>query len=93
VEFVERIIPKRVPRVYALLIVYIALIAVITAALIPVGSRISREAVRRAKSAGGDGGDPLANIPIPRWLEPLRPQFTTVLRDRISEMAVPSFRC
>jgi predicted PurR-regulated permease PerM len=87
VEFVERVIPKRVPRVYALLIVYIALIGVITAALIPVGSRISREAATFVeKVPAAMEGDPLANIPIPRWLEPLRPQLTTVLRNRISEM-------
>jgi predicted PurR-regulated permease PerM len=87
VEFVERIFPERVPRVAALLLVYVALIGVITAALIPLGSRISREAATFvARLPAAVQGDPLANIPIPGWLEPLRPQVTEVLRERIAEL-------
>jgi predicted PurR-regulated permease PerM len=87
VGFVERIFPPRVPRVAALLLVYVALIAVITAALIPLGSRISREAATFvARLPAAVQGDPLANIPIPGWLEPLRPQVTEVLRERIAEL-------
>ncbi len=87
VEFVERIIPQRVPRVAALLLVYIVLIGVLVAALIPVGERISSEAAGlAARLPAALEGDPLAHVPIPRWLEPLRPQLTDVLRDRIAEL-------
>src|SRR2546421_6284998 len=74
VGFVERIVPQRVPRMAALVVVYIALIAVLAAALTTVGSRISTEAANLTeKLPAAMKGDPLERIPIPTWLEPLRP--------------------
>src|ERR1700760_94233 len=48
VNLVQRVMPARVPRVTALAIVYVLVIALITAAMIPLGSRISREAAMLA---------------------------------------------
>jgi predicted PurR-regulated permease PerM len=87
VAFVERTIPRRVPRVVALALVYIVLLAVLVAAMIPLGSRISQEAgalARRLPDALK--GDPLSTLPMPGWLEPLRPQLTALLRERIDEL-------
>jgi predicted PurR-regulated permease PerM len=87
VGFVERIIPRRVPRVATLAIVYIALLAVLVGAMIPLVSRISQEAGALAsRLPAALKGDPLSNLPIPGWLEPLRPQLTSVLRERIDEL-------
>src|SRR6266851_9855243 len=87
VEFVERVIPRRVPRVAALAIVYVVLIGALVAALIPLGSRISSEAAAFAnKVPAALEGDPLAHFPIPGWLEPIRPQLTSVLRERMSDL-------
>ncbi len=87
VNFVERLFPATVPRVAALGIVYIALIAVAVAILIPIGSRISDEAAALAqKLPQALQNDPLGNFPVPRWLEPFRPEVTSFVRDRLGEL-------
>jgi len=87
VNIVERIFPASVPRIVALGVVYVALIALLVAAFIPVGNRISAEAaVLAERLPDALKGDPLANFPFPRWLEPFRPQIASFVRDRIGEL-------
>jgi predicted PurR-regulated permease PerM len=86
VNFVERIFPANVPRIVSLAVVYVALIALLTAALIPLGSRISHEAASlTARLPEALKGDPLANLPFPRWVEPFRPQVISYLHDWFSD--------
>ncbi|MBZ5603512.1 MAG: AI-2E family transporter [Acidobacteriia bacterium] len=86
VNFVERIFPASVPRVASLALVYIALIAALAATLVPIGSRISDEAATlAARLPDALKGDPLGNLPFPRWLEPFRVQVTSLLRDWFSD--------
>jgi predicted PurR-regulated permease PerM len=87
VRFVERRFPAKVPRVVSLAIVYIVLVGVLAAALIPLVSRISKEIVVLAsKLPQVVQSDPLQYLPIPRWLEPLRPEVTAWLHDRLVDL-------
>lgn len=87
VAFFERTMHARVPRVAILALVYIALVAVIVLILFSVGSRIGHEAasllVRLQDLAHQQ--DPLAGIPLPRWLEFARPTVTDLIRQRMSD--------
>jgi len=86
VNLVERLFPPTIPRVASLAVVYVVLIAILVLAFIPIGSRISVEfATLMARLPDALQGDPMANLPFPKWLEPFRPQVTLFLRDRISD--------
>jgi predicted PurR-regulated permease PerM len=88
VSVVEQMIPKRVPRVAALAIVYIAVIAVIAIAAIPLGSRVSKEAVALAtKLPDFLSGDPLSRLPVPKRLEAMRPEMTAFVNERLDELS------
>lgn len=87
VNLVERLFPPTIPRVASLAVVYVALIAVLVIGFIPIGSRISEEfATLAARLPEAVRGDPLANLPFPKWLEPFRPEVTSFIRDRVSEL-------
>lgn len=86
VNFIERRFPPRVPRVWSLLIVYVALLGIIVAVTIPLTSRLSREAEALTRHLPDFlKSDPLHNFPIPRWLEPVRPQVTDFIHQRLAE--------
>ncbi len=87
VEFVERLIPRRVPRVASLALVYIASIGVIVLAMIPLGSRISKEAVTLANRLPEVlQGDPLSHLPVPKRFESMRPEVTEFVQQRLREL-------
>src|SRR5262249_15850731 len=87
VDFIQRRFPARVPRIAALGLVYIALIGILVGAFIPIGNQLSQEsATLTAKLPDALKTDPLERFPIPRWLEPIRPQVTEFLHDRLSEL-------
>ncbi len=93
VDFVQHRLPASVPRVATLGIVYVVLLASLVAIMIPLGSRISEEASSlAARLPQVLSGDPLANLPIPKSFEPLRPQLTSILREKtkdFGEQVVP----
>jgi predicted PurR-regulated permease PerM len=87
VGFAERILPRRAPRVAALALVYLAFIAVITIAMIPLGSRLSREAVALASRLPDVlASDPLSRIPLPSAFEGMRPGLNNFVQDRLAEL-------
>ena len=88
VKFAERFVPRRVPRSVVLTLVYVALLAVLVAALIPVFSRIAEQAAVLASRLPGaiQQEDPLGHIPMPAWLEPLRPKINQIIRDRAGDL-------
>lgn len=87
VTFMERLFPKNVPRVAILAVVYIALIGALIAAMIPIVTRISQEAMTLAGQLPQVlQGDPLARIPIPKSLEQFRPQVTEYVQGRLSSL-------
>lgn len=87
VEFVERLIPRRVPRVASLAIVYVASLGVIVLAMIPLGSRISKEAVTLANRLPEVlQGDLLSHLPVPQRFESMRPAVTDFVQQRLREL-------
>jgi predicted PurR-regulated permease PerM len=88
VEFAERFVHARVPRTVVLVLVYVLLIAILVSAMIPVVSRIAEEAAVLASRlpAAMQQEDPLSRIPIPAWLDPLRPRVLAIIRDRIADL-------
>lgn len=86
-DFIERLVPQRVPRVAVLGIMYVILVGALVMAAIPLASRVSREALALAhRLPAALEGDPLAKLPIPRWLESYRPQVTSFLQDRLKDL-------
>jgi predicted PurR-regulated permease PerM len=87
VNFIESRHLFRLPRVASLLLVYVTLIGIIIAVTIPLGSRISHEAASFARKLPEViQSNPLENLPIPGWLEPWRPEVTSFVHDRFSEI-------
>ncbi len=88
VTFVDRFTPAKVPRSAALALVYAVLIAIVVATLIPIGSAIADDARMLAnRLPGAIQENPLAAIPLPTWLEPIRERISAALRDRLDEIA------
>jgi predicted PurR-regulated permease PerM len=84
VNFVERLFPPRVPRLWSLLIVYVAVLAVLTAIALPLVQRVSAEAASLAQRLPGIvESDPWSHVPMPRWMEPLRPDINGFLQQEI----------
>jgi predicted PurR-regulated permease PerM len=87
VSFVERHLPARFPRVASLGIVYIVSIAALVVVMIPLVSRVTKEIMVLANQLPNAlKGDPLEHLPIPRWLEPLRPEVTAWVHDRLTDL-------
>jgi len=83
VDRVERYSPKSVSRTLSLAIVYVALIAVALAILIPVGAKIGEQASALAgRLPEALKEDPLSRFPLPAWLEAWRPRLTDFLREQ-----------
>jgi predicted PurR-regulated permease PerM len=87
VDLVARFVPRRVSRTAALGILYLVLFAGGIALLIPVGSKIGEQAASlAARLPEALKTDPLANLPLPAWLEVARPRLTDLLRTRMEEL-------
>ena len=77
VDRVERHTPRKVSRTLSLAIVYLALIGIALAILIPVGARVGEEAaVLAGRLPDALKSDPLSNFPLPGSLEAWRPRLT-----------------
>src|SRR5512143_3986981 len=80
VERIDRVTPQRVSRTMVLAVVYLALIGVSLAILIPVGAKIAEQAAALAsRLPGALKEDPLSRLPLPAWLEAWRPRLTEFL--------------
>jgi predicted PurR-regulated permease PerM len=87
VDFVERMVPERIPRVAVLALVYVVLVGILVAAAIPLGTRVSHEALVLAQRLPDAlKGDPLANLPIPHLFESFRPQVTAFAQERLYDL-------
>lgn len=87
VKLVERVAMKKWSRVAALGLVYVTLLGLAAAILIPIGSKIGEEAsALAARVPEAMQLDPLSSLPLPSWLEDLRPRVNQVLRERIAEL-------
>lgn len=87
VERVERYMPRRLSHGMALAIVYLALLGVATAILIPVVSEVGQQAATLAgRLPQALQNDPLGRIPLPSWLEDRRPALTETVRERVQQL-------
>ncbi len=87
IALAQRLSPKRVSRLAVLVIVYVLMLAAITTALAQIGSRVAEQAAGLAqKIPDALQQDPLAHMPLPGWLEPMRDRLAELLRDRMAEL-------
>ncbi|MBZ5633535.1 MAG: AI-2E family transporter [Acidobacteriia bacterium] len=83
VDRVQRSISGRVSRNVSLAIVYLALISVALAVLIPVTAKIAEQAAALAgRLPDALKEDPLSRFPLPAWLEAWRPRLTEFLTEQ-----------
>jgi predicted PurR-regulated permease PerM len=87
IEFASRLAPRRVSRLAVLAVVYVLIVGAITSLIISIGSRVAEQAAGlAAKLPETLQQDPLAHMPLPEWLEPMRDRLAQVLGDRITEL-------
>jgi len=92
VAFVERVSPHWLPRTAALTIVYVALIAAIAAAIVPLGTALAEDARTLAQklpdAIGKDasGKDAIHRLPLPAFLEPARDRIAGQLYERLDDL-------
>jgi predicted PurR-regulated permease PerM len=83
VDWIDRLTPRRVSHTAVLAIVYLALIGVALAVLIPVGAKIGEQASALAsRLPEALKEDPLSRFPLPAWLETWRPRLTEFLDEQ-----------
>jgi predicted PurR-regulated permease PerM len=87
IQFAGRIVPAKVSRLAVLAFVYVAMLALIAAVLIAIGSRVAEQAAALAQKLPDVlQQDPVGNLWLPNWLEPVRPRLAELLQDRIAEL-------
>jgi predicted PurR-regulated permease PerM len=88
VDLVERFTPRfHFSRTAASVFVYLILFAAAAAVLVPIGSKIGEQAANlAARLPAAIQQDPLAHLPLPSWLEQVRPRLTEILRARMQEL-------
>ena len=83
VDRVQRGIPRIASRNVVLAIVYLVLLGVALAVLIPVGAKIAEQAATLAgRLPDALKEDPLSGFPLPGWLEAWRPRLTEFLAEQ-----------
>lgn len=96
VDRVERYTPRSVSRNLSLTIVYLALIGLAVAILIPVGAKIGEQASALAgRLPDALKEDVLNGIPLPAWLEAWRPRVTEFFREQtagLGDKILPALR-
>ncbi len=86
VGFVERITPQQISPRIALAIVYLALVGIIVALSLTLGSRLASEANSLAMRLPALVSNPawMEKIPLPGWLEPARASIIQTVQDELS---------
>ncbi|HEY1760033.1 MAG TPA: AI-2E family transporter [Bryobacteraceae bacterium] len=86
VERVHWLIPPSGSRGLAAALVYLALGGIFVSVAVPVGTTIAEEAAGLANRLPAEiQKDPLGNVKLPDWLEPIRPRVTQAIRDRMAQ--------
>jgi predicted PurR-regulated permease PerM len=85
VDRIDRLTPRRVSRTAVLAIVYLALMGIALAVLIPVGAKIGEQASTLAnRLPEALKNDPLGRLPLPAWMETWRPRVSEFLAQQTS---------
>jgi predicted PurR-regulated permease PerM len=93
VNFVQRFIPPRVSRNVTLAIVYLLFLGAIVGIAFGIGSVITDQATSLAARLPDlvKNKDPLAAIPLPGWLAPLRTRIVDTIRSQVSNLDKEAF--
>jgi len=88
VQAVDRLIPPRVSRTWALVVVYLALIGALVGIGFAIGSTIPEQASSLATKLPEliKSKDPLQALPLPGWLDPLRTRIVDALRSQLDDL-------
>jgi predicted PurR-regulated permease PerM len=96
VDRVERHTPRKISRTLSLTIVYVAMLGIAMAILIPIGAKIGEQASALAgRLPDVLKADPLSRFPLPGWLETWRPGLTEFVREKttgLGDSALPLLR-
>lgn len=88
VDFFTRFFHQDRARIASLAVVYVLMVAILSAAFILIGSKIVEEATALASRLPDyiQRGDPLANLPMPEWLDPMRARITVAAREQLKHL-------
>ena len=87
VEALERLSTHGITRKRALALVYLMLAAVIVAVVVPLTASAGEQAAALAtRLPAALQNDPLGHIPLPVWLEDIRPRLTDALRGQLANL-------
>lgn len=96
VNRLDRHTPRKISRTLSLAIVYLVLLGIAFAVLVPVGSKIGDQAsTLAARLPDALKSDYLSRIPLPGWLEAWRAQITVFLAEQtvgLGDKALPMLK-
>lgn len=93
VDFVARFLPARASKAGGLALVYVALIGVLVALGITIGSAVAEEGTNLVSKLPelAANRDPLAAIPLPEWIAPVRARISNAIRAEIQTLDKDAF--
>lgn len=93
VTFVSSLLPKRLSRNFTLAVVYLLFIGALVGAAVGIGSTIADQAATLAGRLPElvKNKDPLEQIPLPGWLDPLRARIVEGLRSQVDNLDKEAF--
>jgi predicted PurR-regulated permease PerM len=91
VNRIDKLTPKSISRKASLAIVYLLLVGMLAAALIPLISKVGEQAAALGSRLPailqpGQGDDPLRHVPLPSWLEPQRDRMIGAIHSRLATL-------
>jgi predicted PurR-regulated permease PerM len=88
VDFLARTGARRIPRVAVIALVYAGALVLVVLALVSIGGKIGEEAASLAVRVRDlmNQPDPLGHIPIPSWLDSIRPSAEPVVRRWLADL-------
>jgi predicted PurR-regulated permease PerM len=87
IHMAGRFAPRRFSRLALLGVVYLGMLGLIIGVLIPLASSIGEEAAGlAARLPDVLKQDPVGSLPLPGWLESVRPRLAELLQDRMQEL-------
>jgi predicted PurR-regulated permease PerM len=97
VDFVSRFMPKRLGRNTSLAIVYVVLVGIVIGLGSAIGSQVAEQGSNLATRLPElvKKQDPLAGLPLPSWLEPVRARIQDTIRTELGNLdqqALPIIR-
>ena len=92
-DFIARFLPQRMSRAAGLAIVYVLLVAVLVGVGIGIGSAVAEQGTNLVGKLPdlAASKDPLVNLPLPEWLNPMRAKLRDLIRSQIADLDKQAF--